>query len=164
MSGGINRLKYRLARIACKDVMVCDKCLDEVTAEMASALNAIREQSEKRARYKSETSMIGRDSMGPPPNPSTGVSSTSTIAPKRSIASSFFLPRTTPGSQPSFESFNEKKRKLRKEVDMAMKRFWYHNDLSFNHAKSYFYHPMVDALAAVGPGYKSPSYNALRGK
>ena len=70
MSGGINRLKYYLARIVCKDVVVCDKCLDEVTVEMASALDAIREQSEKRVRYKFETSMIGRESMGPP-NPST---------------------------------------------------------------------------------------------
>jgi len=161
MSGGINRLKYHLARIACKDVVVCDKCPDEVTAEMASALDAIREQSEKRARYKFETSMIGRDSIGPPPNHSTGVSSSSTIAPKRSIASSFFLPRTTPGSQPSLESFNEKKRK---EADMAVRRFWYHNSLSFNYAKSYFYQPMVDAIAAAGSGYKAPSYNALRGK
>ena len=75
MSGGINRLKYHLARIACKDVVVYDKCPDEVTAEMASALDAIREQSEKRARYKFETSMIGRDSIGPPPNNSIGVSS-----------------------------------------------------------------------------------------
>ena len=116
--------------------MVCDKCHDEVTVEMASALDAIREQSEKRARYKFETSMIGRDSMGPPPNHSTGVSSSSTIAPKRRIASSFFLPRTTPGSRPSLESFNEKKRK---EADMAVRRFWYHNNLSFNYAKSYFY-------------------------
>ena len=96
MSGGINRLKYHLARIVCKDVVVCDKCPDEVTAKMAYALDSIREQSEKRERYKFETSMIGRDSMGPPPNPSTRVSSTSTIAPKRSIAFSFFLPRTTP--------------------------------------------------------------------
>ena len=47
---------------------------------------------------------------------------------------------------------------------MAMRRFWYHNSLSFNYAKSYFYHPMVDAIATDGPGYKAPSYNALRGK
>ena len=49
MSEGINRLKYHLARVACKEVVVCDKCPDEVTTEMASALDSIREQSEKRA-------------------------------------------------------------------------------------------------------------------
>jgi hypothetical protein len=44
------------------------------------------------------------------------------------------------------DSFNEKKRK---EADMAVRRFWYHNSLSFNYAKSYFYQPMVDAIASV---------------
>ena len=161
MSGGINRLKYHLTRIVCKDVVVCDKCPDEVTAEMVAALDAIREQTEKRARHKFEASMIGRSSMGPPDaTPSTG-GSTSAIAAKRSVTSSFFLPRTTPRSQPSLESFNEKKRK---EADMAVRRFWYHNYLSFNYAKSHFYQPMVDAIASAGPGYKALSYNALRGK
>eukprot|EP00253_Pinus_taeda_P012588 PITA_12588 len=47
---------------------------------------------------------------------------------------------------------------------MAVRRFWYHNSLSFNYAKSYFYQAMVDAIASVGPGYKAPSYNALRGE
>ena len=63
MSGGINRLKYHLARVACKDVVVCDKCPDEVTVEMVGASDAIREQTEKRARYKFETSMTGRSSI-----------------------------------------------------------------------------------------------------
>ena len=118
MCGGINRLKYHLARVACKDVVVCNKRPNEVTIKMASALHAIREQSEKRARYKFETTMICRESMGPL-NPSTG-GSTSTVAAKRSIASLFFHPRTTPGSQPSLESFNEERRK---EANMAVRRF-----------------------------------------
>ena len=93
MSGGINKLKYYLARIVCKDVVVCDKCLDEVTAEMVAALDAIREQTEKRERYKYETSMIGRSLMGPlDATPSTG-GSTSAIAAKRSVTllSSFLV-------------------------------------------------------------------------
>ena len=154
-------LKYHLARIVKKDVVVCDKCPDEITVEMIAALDAVKEQNEKRARLKLETSRIGISQMAPPKlSPSIGNSS-STAAANRSITSSFFLPRTTPGSQPTLESFNEKKRK---EADMAVRRFWYHNNISFNCAKSYFYQPMVDAIAATGPGYKAPSYNALRGK
>lgn len=161
MFRGINMLKYHLTRIVKKDVGVCDKCPNEVTAEMVVALDAIKEQNEKRARMKLETSGIARSQMAPlERTPSTGNSS-STIAANRNITSSFFLPRTTPGSQPTLESFNEKKRK---EVDMARRRFWYHNNISFNFAKSYFYQPMVDAIAVVGLGYKAPSYNALRGK
>lgn len=161
MSGDINRLKYHLARIVKKDLVVCDKCRDEVTAEMVAALDAIKEHNEKRARLKLETSRIARSQMAPSKlTPSTGNSS-SIVAANKSITSSFFLPRTSPGSQRTLESFNEKKRR---EADIAVRRFWYHNNISFNCAKSYFYQPMVDAIAAVGLGYKVPSYNALRGK
>ena len=161
MSGGVNRLKYHLARIVNKNVVVCDRWPSEVTIEMATALDAINEHNKKRARLKLETSKIARLEMAPPElSPSVGNSS-STAAANRSITSSFFLPRTTPGSQPTLESFNEKKRK---EADMAVRRFWYHNSISFNCAKSYFYQPMVDAITAAVPGYKAPSYSALRGK
>ena len=98
MFGGINRLKYRLARIVCKDVVVCDKCPDEVTAEMVATLDAIIEQTENRERYMFETSMIGRSSMGPPDATPSTRGSTSAIAAKRSVTSSFFLPHTTLGS------------------------------------------------------------------
>ena len=47
---------------------------------------------------------------------------------------------------------------------MAVRRFWYHDNLSFNLARSPFYQPMIDAVAGAGPGYKGPSYSALRGK
>ena len=47
---------------------------------------------------------------------------------------------------------------------MAVRRFWYHDSLSFNLAKSPFYQPMVDAIANVSPRYKAPFYGALRGK
>ena len=47
---------------------------------------------------------------------------------------------------------------------MALRRFWYHDNLSFNLARSPFYQPMIDAVAGSDPGYKGPSYSALRGK
>ena len=47
---------------------------------------------------------------------------------------------------------------------MAMRRFLYHDNLSVNLAKSLFYQPMVDSIVSIDPGYKGPSYNALRGK
>eukprot|EP00253_Pinus_taeda_P014883 PITA_14883 len=137
MHAGINRLKYHLARIHGNSVGCCPSCPDEVTTEMVAALESIKEASSKRARRKDEIVEIGRPS---------------------SQSETQFQ---SPGSQPTLDNFNEKKRK---EADMAVRRFWYHNTLSFNYAKSYFYQPMVDAIASVGPGYKDPSYNALRGK
>ena len=44
---------------------------------------------------------------------------------------------------------------------MAVRRFWYHDSLSFNLARFPFYQPMIDVIAVVGPGYKGPSYSAL---
>jgi hypothetical protein len=155
MYGGINRLKHHLARVVCKNVIVCDGCPAEVTAEMEVALQVIKDQNTKRARTKFEVGGMGRSQMAPP------VSCSSNAGASPSISSPFFLPRTTPGSQPTLDSYNEKRRK---EADMAVRRFWYHDSLSFNLAKSPFYQPMVDAIANAGPRYKAPSYGALRGK
>jgi hypothetical protein len=65
-----------------------------------------------------------------PPN-----SFSSSVFASLSIASPFFLPHTTLGFQSTLDSLNEKKRK---EVDLVVRRFLYHN-LSFNIAKSSFY-------------------------
>ena len=80
-------------------------------------------------------------------DPSIG-NSTLAFAANISITSPFFLPRTTPRSQLTLESFNEKKRK---EANMVVRKFWYRHSLSFNYAKSYFYQPMVDIIATTGP-------------
>jgi hypothetical protein len=154
MFGGINRLKHHLARVVCKDVIVCDGFPAEFTTQMQFALETSKNSNAKRARMKFEIAGMGRSPMAP-------LGSCSSSAPSPSITSPFFLPCTTPGSQPTLESFNKKKRK---EADMAVRRFWYHDNLSFNIAKSPFYQPMVDVIARAGPRYKAPSYSALRGK
>ncbi|KAK9283196.1 hypothetical protein L1049_011432 [Liquidambar formosana] len=50
------------------------------------------------------------------------------------------------------------------QADMAVARFMYHAGISFNAANSDYFQQMADAIAAVGPGYKMPSYHSLRGK
>ena len=73
-------MKYHLARIVNKNVVVCDRCPSEVAVEMTTALDAINEHNEKRARLKLETSRIARPQMAPPElSPSIG-SSSSTVA------------------------------------------------------------------------------------
>ncbi|RWR72938.1 hypothetical protein CKAN_00118600 [Cinnamomum micranthum f. kanehirae] len=74
-----------------------------------------------------------------------------------------FAPRTTPRSQPGIKSALATKEQ--KDVaDLAVGRFWFDANLPFNAARSKFCQPMADAIAAVGPGYKMPSYHDLRGK
>lgn len=50
------------------------------------------------------------------------------------------------------------------EADVAVARFMYDAGLQFTAANSYFFQQMADAIAAVGPGYRMPSYHALRNK
>lgn len=50
------------------------------------------------------------------------------------------------------------------QADLAVARFIYESGIPFTAANSLFYQQMADAIAAVGPDYKMPSYHALRGK
>lgn len=50
------------------------------------------------------------------------------------------------------------------QADMAVARFIYEAGIPFSAANSCYFQQMADAIAAVGPGYKMPSYQSLRGK
>ena len=45
---------------------------------------------------------------------------------------------------------------------MAIARWMYDNCIPFNVVNSIYYQRMIDAVAAAGPGYKGPSYHAIR--
>jgi hypothetical protein len=68
-----------------------------------------------------------------------------------SSTSSFFVPRTTPGAQPSIRSIVKIKEK--QEVDKLVGKCFLWSDIPFNIAKNNpFYQPMFDVVAIVGPG------------
>ncbi|XXG82464.1 hypothetical protein AAC387_Pa10g0407 [Persea americana] len=50
------------------------------------------------------------------------------------------------------------------QADMAVAKFMYDAGIPFSAANSLYFQAMADAIAAVGPGYKMPTYHALRGK
>jgi hypothetical protein len=137
MYGGINKLKHHLARVVCKNAIVFYGCLAEVTVEMEVSLQVIKDRNTKRARTKFEVGGMGRSQMTPP------ISFSSNARPSPSISSPFSLPCTDPRSQPNLDGYNKNKRK---EGDMEVRRFWYHDRLSFNLAKTSCYQPMVDVL------------------
>ena len=91
-------------------------------------------------------------------NKRRGVSNSS-----QSPKSNFFAPRTSPGSQPGNKSALASK-ELKDAADLAVGRFWFDANLPFNAARSKFCQAMADGIAAVGSGYKMPSYHDLRGK
>ena len=65
-------------------------------------------------------------------------------------------------AQPIHQSFASQE--SMDEADMAVARFLYDAGIQFTAANSQYFQEMVDAIAAVGPGYKMPSYHSLRGK
>ncbi|KAK2979663.1 hypothetical protein RJ640_000605 [Escallonia rubra] len=79
------------------------------------------------------------------------------VASKRKNVSSFFAPRTTPGSQPSIKSAMATK----EMIDNA--KLAYDANVPFNGAHSKYYQPMFDVALDVGPGFKAPSFHDLRG-
>ncbi|XP_050259781.1 uncharacterized protein LOC126704828 [Quercus robur] len=76
------------------------------------------------------------------------------------LVDNYFAPRTTPGAQPGLKSVFQSKERVRR-ADMAIVRFLYDNCITFNVVNSVYYQKMIDAVAAVGPGYKGPSYHAI---
>ncbi|KAI3968744.1 hypothetical protein MKX01_028894 [Papaver californicum] len=73
----------------------------------------------------------------------------------------YFAPRTTPGSQPSIRSVLASKEVKHKE-DLAVATWMYDACIPFNAINSYYFQLMLDAMAAIGPGYKAPSYDDVR--
>ncbi|OVA07174.1 zinc finger protein [Macleaya cordata] len=49
------------------------------------------------------------------------------------------------------------------QADMAVAKFIYDAGVPLNATNSLYFQLMADAIAAVGPGYKMPSYRSLRG-
>ncbi|XP_035540232.1 uncharacterized protein LOC108986840 [Juglans regia] len=76
--------------------------------------------------------------------------------------SRFFAPRTTSGAQPSIKSSMSSNEMIVK-AKMAVARWWYDANLPFNAAQSKFYQVAIDAMTAIGAGFKGPSLYELRG-
>lgn len=76
--------------------------------------------------------------------------------------SSFFVLRTTAGSQPGIKSSMKKKEKA--EVDRLVSGCLLWSDVPFKISKTNpLYQPMFDVVALVGLGYKAPTFAELRG-
>ena len=74
---------------------------------------------------------------------------------------SLFASRTTPGAQPSIRSAMASKEKEHNAIKVIA-TWWFDNNVLFNGAKSYYYQPMIDAIASMGPGFKGPSFHDFR--
>ena len=93
-----------------------------------------------------------------------GPSSSNLKRPRRGIGrglDSFFVPRTTPGAQPTVDA---KWKKMEKEAAWeCIARWWYDTNIPLNATNSSYYQPMIDAIASCGLGFKRPSFHDIKG-
>jgi hypothetical protein len=90
----------------------------------------------------------------------SGVGASGSKRPRGNL-DSFFLPRTTHGSQPTIDA---KWKKIEREVAWeCIARWWYDADIPFNAARFIYYQPMLDVVASCGSGFKGPGYEDIRG-
>lgn len=169
--GGINRLKYHLARIPAHDAVGCPITPPEVVREVQVQLETFEMQKEMKKKQKQELLSVGvgqglgsvEDASSMPPyrpsasacgsasvfasampmcTPSAGGAATASgsgsvsIGPRvhKSRVDSYFVPRTTPGSQLSLESMG-----WNNDAHDAAKKtiadFWYYCTIPFHVAR-----------------------------
>ncbi|XP_035542143.1 uncharacterized protein LOC118344831 [Juglans regia] len=170
--GEITRLKHHLAGIP-GDVEACKKVSKDIKWQMKELLDEMKKSKEKKMRIRSKiggdinltfddiddsNSMEGQSQL----SKGKGKSKESGTGESVGGLSKFFAPRTTLGAQPSIKSSMCSNEMIVK-VKMVVARWWYDSNLPFHVAQSKFYQPAIDALTAIGPGFKGPSLYELRG-
>lgn len=160
--GGINRFKCHLAG-AKGQVEKCKKVPPEIQNQMKENLDEVKN---KKRKTQAET----EESYQHPPSQdsvdSVEVQMVGNSSQKgKSIGriGSYFLPRTTPGAQPTLKSVMQSKEVIEK-CDLAVAKWFIDASVPFNASNSAYYQPMADALCSMGPGYKLPTMHMLRGK
>jgi hypothetical protein len=140
MMGGVTQMKYHLAKIPRHEVDICPNSSPKIMCIANKALEDMGLAREYREAKKAQSARGGGGI-------SEEGSSVASIPPS---TSSFFVPRTTPGAQPSIRSMEKQKEK--EEVDKLVGKCFLWSDIPFNIAKNNpFYQPMFDAVVIVGP-------------
>jgi hypothetical protein len=188
--GGIHRIKQHLAN-ARGNIKPCLEVPDELKAKMMGLLEGCQADIAKNKKVQKEVGRSSggtrfdsdpQDRMpsfeessafpiprrDPYTNPreevehvgGSGASASGSKRPRGNL-DSFFLPRTTPGSQPTIDA---KWKKIKREAAWeCIARWWYDADTPFNAARSVYYQPMFDVVASCGSGFKGPGYEDIRG-
>ncbi|XP_038713464.1 uncharacterized protein LOC120007338 [Tripterygium wilfordii] len=168
--GGINRFKIHLSGVSGQGVERCKKVPAEVQNEMLQ--NVTSYENKKRLsqdRYEDQYGdgpAVEDDEVEEVMCKRTKSTNTVKKEKKKSVdnpINSYFMSRTTPGSQPTIKSVLQSQ-EAKEKVDLAIAKWMIDASIPFNATNSKLYQPMIDAIASIGPGYKGPSIHAVRGK
>jgi hypothetical protein len=81
---------------------------------------------------------------------------------KSATLGTYFMPRTTPGAQKSLQNCWQRKEAVER-CDLALAKWMIDACVPFNAVNSVYYQHAIDAVTAMGPGYKGPNLHAIRG-
>lgn len=183
LGGGISRLKQHLAGER-GNVAPCEEVPEEVKLEIQQHLGfKVLEKLKKQKGSKSSSSSLASysqnkeegedDDLGREPNATTSRGANrkrkgkevdqGTTSNRRKRHKKQEFPTAIPVSQPP-TNLNFASQESINYADMAVAKFMYDAGIPFSAANSYAFQQMADAIAAVGTGYKMPSYHSLRGK
>lgn len=159
--GGINRMKQHLAGVK-GNIAACKKVSGDIRHQMLLLLQGIKEKKSLdnlSDSYGDSDTNEEVQEVQPRPTPT---STLNTGKRKASIPpDSFFAPRTTPCSQPTLRSVLSSKQAVHR-AKMAIARWFFDSNLPFHATKSPYFQAAADAIAAIGPGFKVPSYHDMR--
>ncbi|KAF1862930.1 hypothetical protein Lal_00009311 [Lupinus albus] len=158
--GGITRFKAHLAGVK-GQVEKCKKVPTNIQHQVQKSIDEIKS---KKRKVEDEFED------GNPCDKVTDLLHTQSIeTPHTSISQkgkgrigSYFMPRTTPGAQPTLKSVMQSKEVIEK-CDLAIAKWMIDASVPFNATNSAYYQPMIDALCSMGPGYKGLNYYRIRG-
>ncbi|XP_057831727.1 uncharacterized protein LOC131042462 isoform X1 [Cryptomeria japonica] len=110
-----------------------------------------------RIRKPTTTSSIASGSSSRVPGSS---SANATVASRSGSIGDYFVPRNTPGAQPSLEATGWT-REAHEKCHIACADFWYLNNIPFNVAENPYWLNLVTAMTVVGKGYNAPTCKEL---
>lgn len=155
-------MKHHLACIP-GQISSCKKVPPDVSHQMKEALKNIKEKNKNGDLDEAFGDKILDEVVQIDDTQTTTPTSTQTRGKGKANVEvgSFFAPRTTPGSQPTLRSVLSSKQAVHK-AKMAIARWCFDACIPFNAIQSSYFQPAIDAIAAIGSGFKGPGYQELR--
>ena len=170
--GGIYRMKHHLAGKT-GQIASCKKVPHDVRCQMKAILDELEKRKKRKKNdeeatneayaFDEEIEDIQEEEVQEITISAKKQSQTPNEGKRRkdSGVNQFFAPRTTPGSQPSLNSIIAGKDAIRR-AHMTIARWFFDACIPLNAIQSPYFQPALDAIAAIGPGFKAPSYYDLR--